>query len=150
MAGVIRFHWADYLVLVMFLVMSALIGVFIGFKDRKKMTSKNFFTGGGDMNWGLVAFSMQASFLSSIFLLSMPVEIYAWGSMYYYLIISYLIGITLSGCFIMPIFYDLQLISAYEVLTYVSFKVKHFNLILIQQITNVHCFKTNSTFLSSI
>lgn len=115
--GVTRFHWADYLVLGVFMVMSAFIGVFIGFKDRKKMTSKNFFTGGGDMHWGLVAFSMQASFLSSIFLLSMPVEIYAWGSMYYYLIFSYLMGITFSGCFVMPIFYDLQLISAYEVLS---------------------------------
>lgn len=117
MEDVNNFHWVDYLVFASFLVLSALIGVFIGIRDRHKMTSKNFLTGGGNNHWILVALSMQASFLSAIFILSIPVEIYVGGTMYYYLAAAYVVSIPFSGYFYMPIFYKMNILTAYEVNT---------------------------------
>jgi len=52
------FHWADYLVFGCFLVFSTLLGVIIGYRNRKKATSAEFLMGGGDMHWIPVALSM--------------------------------------------------------------------------------------------
>ncbi|ESO00062.1 hypothetical protein HELRODRAFT_83724 [Helobdella robusta] len=110
------FHWADYLVFVAFLVVTILIGIFFGLKDRKKMTSKNFLTGGGSMHWSVVALSMQASFLSAIFIVSIPIEVYAWGTMYSYLVLAYFVALPFAGHFILPVYYKLNVTSAYEYL----------------------------------
>lgn len=114
---VITFHWADYVVLGVFFVLTTLLGAVIGFRDRKKATSKEFLMGGGDMHWIPVALSMQASFLSAIFILSTPVEIYNYGTIYSYLGISYFTAIPIAGYMYLPTFYRLRLISAYEVRT---------------------------------
>ena len=118
MEEVNNFHWVDYLVFASFLVLSALIGVFIGIRDRHKMTSKNFLTGGGDNHWILVALSMQASFLSAIFILSVPVEIYVGGTIYYYLVVAYFLAIPFSGHLYMSMFYKMNILTAYEVITW--------------------------------
>ena len=44
------FHWADYLVFISLLIISAAIGIVFGILDRKKNTTKNFLLGGGDLN----------------------------------------------------------------------------------------------------
>lgn len=42
------FHWADYVVFAIFLVVSAGIGIFVGYINRKKrVDAKGFLTGGG-------------------------------------------------------------------------------------------------------
>lgn len=114
-APVITFHWADYLVLGLFLLFSALLGVIIGFIDRKKASSKDFMMGGGNMHWIPVALSMQASFLSAIFILSTPVEIYNFGTTYAYLGLSYFTALPIAAHMFIPTFYRLKLLSAYEV-----------------------------------
>jgi Na+/proline symporter len=100
----ITFHWADYLVLGVFLVFSTLLGVVIGWRDRRKATSKEFLMGGGDMHYIPVALSMQASFLSAIFILSTPTEIYNFGTMYCYLALSYFTSMPISAHMVLPTF----------------------------------------------
>lgn len=114
--GVPTFHWADYLVLGVFLASITLIGLIIGFRDRRKATSKEFLMGGGDMHYIPVALSMQASFLSAIFILSTPTEIYYFGTMYTYMAVSYFIGIPIAAYMYLPTFHKLKLTSAYEVI----------------------------------
>ena len=113
--GVPTFHWADYLVLGVFLGFATLLGVIIGFRDRRNATAKNFLMGGGDMHYIPVALSMQASFLSAIFILSTPTEIYNFGTMYSYMAVSYVIGIPIAAYMYLPTFHKLHLTSAYEV-----------------------------------
>ena len=55
------FHWADYLVLVIFLGLYASVGFFFGWRDRRKMTARHFFTASAQMHWVPVALSMQVS-----------------------------------------------------------------------------------------
>lgn len=44
------FHWADYLVFVLMLLISAGIGIVFGWVNRKKKTTKDFLLGGGDLS----------------------------------------------------------------------------------------------------
>lgn len=44
------FHWADYLVFALVLVISATIGLAFGYVDRKKKSSHHFLLGGGDLS----------------------------------------------------------------------------------------------------
>ena len=112
---VVTFHWADYLVFVLFLVFSAVLGAVIGYRNRKRATTGDFLMGGRDMHYFPVALSMQASFLSAIFILGTPSEIYVYGTVYVYLAISYFTGIPIAAYFYLPIFHRLKLTSAYEV-----------------------------------
>ncbi|ESO00061.1 hypothetical protein HELRODRAFT_146890, partial [Helobdella robusta] len=106
----------DYLVFAIFLVGSALIGFVVGFFDRKNnANSKTFLTGGGKMHWIPVALSMQASFLSAIYILASPVEIYNFGTMYYYIVLTHIVALPLAANLFLATFYKLNLVSAYEV-----------------------------------
>lgn len=44
-----KFHWADYLVFGLMLVISTAIGIVFGILDRKKKTTNDFLLGGGDL-----------------------------------------------------------------------------------------------------
>lgn len=44
------FHWADYVVFILMLVISAGIGAVFGYIDRKKKSAENFLLGGGDLS----------------------------------------------------------------------------------------------------
>ena len=122
--GIPTFHWADYLILGAFLAFSTLLGLVIGFRDRRKTTSKDFLMGGGDMHYIPVALSMQASFLSAIYILSTPTEIYYFGPMYWWLTLSYFIATPLTAYIYLPIYHRLNVTSAYEVVKIIKIGVK--------------------------
>lgn len=111
-----RFHWADYLVLALFLTVYASVGFFVGWRDRRKMTARHFFTASGQMHWIPVALSMQSSFLSAIYILSTPIEIYHHGTMYYYLVLANFVALPLASHLCLSLFYKLKLISVYHYL----------------------------------
>ncbi|ESO00063.1 hypothetical protein HELRODRAFT_140272, partial [Helobdella robusta] len=111
-----HFHWLDYTIFLAFLIVSTLVGLFFGWQGRKTTSSKKFLTGGGEIHWILISFSMQASFFSAIFILSAPGEIYAYGTCYSYLGLSYFIGKPLAMHFYIPILYKMKILSAYEYL----------------------------------
>ena len=112
----LQFHWADYVVLALFISLSALIGVIVGCLNRKKqMDAKTFLTGGGDMHWFPVSMSMTASFLSAIFVISIPAEIYIYGSTFAFLAIACFSGLGIAAHVYLPIFHRLQLTNGYQV-----------------------------------
>ena len=53
-----KFHWADYLVFGLMLVISTAIGIVFGILDRKKKTTNDFLLGGGDLKVILKCFSL--------------------------------------------------------------------------------------------
>ena len=78
----------DYLVFGTVLAISAIIGIFFGFRDRKK-SAEEFLMGGGDVAPIPVAMSLATTFFSAITILSTPVEYYNYGTMYtYYLVMT--------------------------------------------------------------
>ena len=62
-----------------------------------------------------VALSLHASFMSAIFVLGTPAEIYLNGSMYAYIGLGYLIAAPVTAHFFLPVFYRLNVTSCYEV-----------------------------------
>lgn len=109
------FHWADYLVFVMALLVSAVIGVYFGFAGKKKQNTKDFLVGGQQMSSFPVALSLLASFLSAPSIIGIPAEVYFYGTVYLYIMIGYTISVVITAHFFVPVFHRMQVTSAYEV-----------------------------------
>lgn len=114
-----KFHWADYIVLSVFLVGTVFIGAIYAYlakRSKKEVTSDDILRGGGGLHWAPVALSIQASFLSAIFILGMPSEVYHHGTMYAWFIISYFIAYPISTHTTLTVFHRLGITSSNEVM----------------------------------
>ncbi|CAL8148090.1 unnamed protein product [Orchesella dallaii] len=110
------FGWPEYLVFAGMLCISAGIGLFYGCTGNKQKTTSEFLMGNRSLGVFPIASSLIASFISAITLLGTPAEVYSKGTMYWVIGISY-IFVTAAAAFIyLPVFFDLQLTSAYEYL----------------------------------
>lgn len=109
------FHWADYLIFVLTLVISAAIGIWYAWKDKRKQNTSDFLLGGREMILFPVTLSLMASFLSAILVLGVPTEIFYNGTMYWMISFSNLLTFPFAVYSILPVFHDLDISSAYEV-----------------------------------
>jgi len=110
-----HFHWADYVVFSLFLLTSAAIGVYYGFTGGRQTSTKEFLLGGRSLKALPVALSLHASFMSAIFVLGTPAEVYLHGSMYCWVGLGYLIAAPITAHVFVPIFHKRQATSAHEV-----------------------------------
>ena len=69
----------------------------------------------GDMPLFPVAFSLMASFISSITLLGYPAEVYQYGTQIAVLEIAFIIAVPCAAYFYLPVFFQLKNVSAYQV-----------------------------------
>ncbi|CAF1436832.1 unnamed protein product [Rotaria sordida] len=106
----------DYVLLIMLLLSSAVIGAIFGFFKSKKSSAKEFLLADGGMGVFPTALSIMVSFLSAITLLGTPSEVYIYGTMYCYQAISWTIASTITALVFMPKFRELNCTSAYEYL----------------------------------
>lgn len=109
------FQWADYLIFVLTLVISAAIGIWYAWKDKRKQNTSEFLLGGREMTLLPVTLSLMASFLSAILVLGVPTEIFYNGTMYWMISFSNLLTFPFAVHSILPVFHDLDISSAYEV-----------------------------------
>ena len=112
------FHWADYLIFILVLLISTGIGIYYADKTRKSQGagSDTLLTGGKKLKILPVTLSLLASFMSAIFILGSPAEVYSEGGIYWWISTGNIPAIILTAIFIVPIFYRLKLTSAYEVI----------------------------------
>ena len=103
----------DYVVFGLVLVISAAIGFYHAWKGVTR--TEEFFVANRQMKFLPVAFSLLASWMSSISLLGNPAETYAYGSMFVYIAITFAAGLVISGHLTVPVFYGLKISSVYEV-----------------------------------
>ncbi|CAF1254576.1 unnamed protein product [Rotaria sordida] len=106
----------DYVLLVILLLSSAVIGVIFGFFKSKKNSAKEFLLADGGMGVLPTALSIMVSFLSAVTLLGTPSEVYLFGTMYCYQAISWTIASTVTALVFMPKFREMNCTSAYEYL----------------------------------
>ncbi|XP_035660677.1 sodium-dependent multivitamin transporter-like isoform X2 [Branchiostoma floridae] len=109
------FHVADYVVFSLMLVISAGIGVYYRCTGGKQKTTREFLMADRKMGVLPVALSLLASFTSAITLLGGPAESYTFGTQFWVIIFSYFFTFPVCGQVFLPIFYRLELTSAYEV-----------------------------------
>jgi len=117
MEPIAGFHWADYLVFAVFLLISLGIGVYYGlFAGKKKEASTDEFLMGRGMSIAPVALAILSSFLSAILILGTPAEVYTRGAMYYIYVIGMMGAIAMATVLFVPLLYPLKLTSSYEYL----------------------------------
>ncbi|CAG0923130.1 unnamed protein product [Notodromas monacha] len=118
-----RFSAADYAVFAGLLAVSAFIGVYYGFFKRKQNNSTaDFLMAGRSMGVFPMAMSLMASFMSAITLLGTPAEVYQYGTMYWFIGVSYFLVIPGAAYLYLPVFYQLELTSAYEACFYLELR----------------------------
>lgn len=110
-----KFQVWDYVVFASLLALSAAIGVFHAVCGGRQSTTKEFLLADKQMNVAPVAMSMLASFMSAITLMGNPAEIYNYGTQFIMIGLSYSIVIPAAAHLYIPIFYNLNVTSAYEV-----------------------------------
>ncbi|CAN7988188.1 unnamed protein product [Ixodes hexagonus] len=110
------FAAADYVVLVGFLLLSASIGVYFAWADRRRQSNRTFLTANKQLGWFPVSVSMMASFLSSIGILGLPAEVFLHGSTLWIGTLSAVIAISLAAFVFMPMYYKMDITSINEYL----------------------------------
>ncbi|XP_072144689.1 sodium-coupled monocarboxylate transporter 2-like [Dermacentor andersoni] len=111
-----NFAVLDYVVLMGFLALSAGIGVFVAWQDRRKKSSKHFLTGSRQLSWLPVSMSMTASYLSSIGILGQPSEVFLRGSTLCISAISSTMSILVAAFVFLPMYYKMDITSINEYL----------------------------------
>ncbi|XP_076075543.1 sodium-dependent multivitamin transporter-like [Mytilus galloprovincialis] len=110
------FTTVDYVLFALTLTVSASIGFYYAWADRRKKNIKEFLMAGGNMSPIPVALSLLASFMSAITLLGTPGEMYNYTTMYWWIGLSYFFVVFGAAHVFLPVFYNLKVTSAYEYL----------------------------------
>jgi len=110
-----RFSAPDYVVFAIILAIASVIGLYYGCTGNKQSSTNEFLMAGRSMSVLPVALSLLASFMSAILLLGTPAEIVVYGTQYWMICISYCFVIPIAAYVFIPIFYQLELTSVFEV-----------------------------------
>uniref|UniRef100_A0A3Q2E1J1 Solute carrier family 5 member 8, like n=1 Tax=Cyprinodon variegatus TaxID=28743 RepID=A0A3Q2E1J1_CYPVA len=106
----------DYVVFAAIIVGAAAIGLFQAIRGRKETSSAEFLLGGRQMTAVPVAMSLTASFMSGITVIGTPGEAYGYGAAFWLFGFSYAIMSVITAELFVPLFYRLEITSAYEYL----------------------------------
>ncbi|XP_018019225.2 sodium-coupled monocarboxylate transporter 1 [Hyalella azteca] len=109
---VAEFSVVDYCVFIGMLCISMAIGLYHSLKGNK--TTEDFLMASRSMSPIPVAFSLTATYLSSISILGIVGEVYGQGLMLAWSLIGNALGIVTATLFIMPVMYPLKLNSVNE------------------------------------
>ncbi|XP_063771043.1 sodium-dependent multivitamin transporter isoform X2 [Pseudophryne corroboree] len=111
-----RFSTVDYIIFALLLVLSSAIGLYYALSGGRQRTTQEFLLANRSMGFLPVALSLLATFQSAVAILGVPSEMYRFGTEYWFLGCSYIIGLLIPAYIFIPIFYRLRLTSTYEYL----------------------------------
>ncbi|XP_051470883.1 sodium-dependent multivitamin transporter isoform X3 [Apus apus] len=111
-----EFTVIDYSIFALLLVLSSAIGLFYALSGDRQRTVQEFLLANRNMSFLPVALSLLATFQSAVAILGVPGEIYRYGTQYWFLGCSYLLGLLIPAHVFIPIFYRLRITSTYEYL----------------------------------
>lgn len=110
------FQVLDYVIFFASLVISAVIGLYYRFTGGKQKSNEEYLLGDRQQNPVWVAFSLMASFMSAVSILSGTSEAYVFGTHFFLTNIGHITGTIVSLAFIIPTFYKLKSVSVYKYL----------------------------------
>jgi len=118
-------HWADYLILVGFLVISLAIGIYHSLTGGRQRTIAEFIMGNRRLKVIPTAISLLVSFYSAATMLGLTAEMYLYGAQFLiFSTITPAVAIFLVERFIVPWLYPLKLVSIFDVgLNFVCFRI---------------------------
>ncbi|XP_076112804.1 sodium-coupled monocarboxylate transporter 1-like [Mytilus galloprovincialis] len=110
------FHWADYLIFVLSLGIATGIGIFYTWRDKKNQTTSNLLLGDRKMGLVPVTMSLMATSVSGGMIMGVPSEVFFNGTMFLYIVSTNVLSLPFVIHFIIPVYHQLQITSAYEYL----------------------------------
>ncbi|CAI9574473.1 unnamed protein product [Staurois parvus] len=110
------FTTVDYIIFALLLVLSSAIGLYYALSGGKQRTTQEFLLANRNMGFFPVALSLLATFQSAVAILGVPSEMYRFGTEYWFLGCSYVLGLLIPAYIFIPVFYRLRLTSTYEYL----------------------------------
>ena len=108
----------DYAAFAAMLLISIGIGLYFGCTGGRQSTTREYMLADRSMGLLPVSLSQLSSFMSAITVLGVPAEIYVFGSQYWMLWVAYAIAMPTAAYVFIPVFYNLQLTSVFEVSFY--------------------------------
>ncbi|GFR71134.1 sodium-coupled monocarboxylate transporter 1 [Elysia marginata] len=111
-----HFEVLDYILLGTMLCGSMAIGLYFSLAGKRQRTKEEYLLGGRRMTAIPVCLSLFATFQSAISLLGTPNEVYTYGTMYIYDIISTTLSNLLAMVTVVPLIYPLKITSVNEYL----------------------------------
>ncbi|XP_040204134.1 sodium-dependent multivitamin transporter isoform X1 [Rana temporaria] len=111
-----KFSTVDYVIFALLLIMSSAIGLYYALSGGKQRTTQEFLLANRNMGFFPVALSLLATFQSAVAILGVPSEMYRFGTEYWFLGCSYVLGLLIPAYIFIPVFYRLRLTSTYEYL----------------------------------
>ena len=106
-------RWLDLLVIAVYLVVIATIGLRLSGKQR---SASDYFVGEHDLPWWTVCFSIVATETSTLTVISVPGVAYLGAYGFVELACGYLIGRIVVAMFMLPLYMRGDLVSAYQYL----------------------------------
>ena len=111
----LEFHVADYVIMILFIVVSSGIGLYYGFV-KKQRTTEEYILGNRQMHPVPIALSLAVTFQSAISIIGHPSEIYLYNMMAgFYSFLMNPIIYAIQAFIIVPLVHPLRLTSAFEV-----------------------------------
>lgn len=108
--------WVDFVVFAAALGISAFIGIYFAWKDRRNASVDNYFLAGRAMNPITVGMSMLVTYASAVGIISEPAECYITGNAYLWNSIMRFVAAIPSIVYFIPAFRRLNIRSKYEFL----------------------------------
>ena len=105
----------DYVIFVLLLLASSVIGIYFGYKHRKQMTSAEYLLASRSVSWIPICISLVVSFFSSVGVMGTTANMYVHGITFGLGFLGLLAPIMLNAEIFAPIFRELNLISVNEV-----------------------------------
>lgn len=106
----------DYVILVCFLLFSALVGVYHALRGDRQRSASEYLLANRNMRPLPVAISVAVSVMSAVTYLGTPAEVYVHGPQYLVVFLNKSMVIYLVVFSFCPVFYKLQVTSIYEYL----------------------------------
>ena len=105
----------DYVIFCLLLLSSSVIGIYFGYRHRKRMTSDEYLLASRSISWIPICVSMVVSLFSSVGVMGITANMYVHGVTFGLQGFSSIVSLTLSAECFAPIFRRLKLISVNEV-----------------------------------
>lgn len=112
------FGTTDYVVFLLTLSLSAAVGVYFGFIKKSSGSAEEYLLGGRQMKTLPIAISLIASQLSGITMMTIPAEMYFFGTQYYLIAFTMVIICAIVNYVFIPVFYENHLSNVNEYLEY--------------------------------
>jgi len=111
----VGFHVADYILFIIFLLISVGIGLYHALTGDRQRTIKEYTVANRQMKTLPVAISMFVSIVSGVLVLGHPVEVYTRGGQFAMRAVGHVLAASVAGPLFVPLFFRLKITSCFEV-----------------------------------